>query len=72
MSFLAHSTISDRQVRASPRMYGKPELLNEILGKLFVEEAEQRALWSFLSRLEATLVEPFQPNYLDIVAKAPG
>ena len=35
-----------------------------------VDQAEQRALWNLCALLEKELVEPFDPNYVDLVAAA--
>lgn len=36
----------------------------------FVDQAEQRALWNLEAVLETVLAEPFDPNYLEIIAAA--
>lgn len=42
-------------------------------GKLeILDQAEQITLWSLLSNLEKTLVEPFMPNYSELLDQARG
>jgi hypothetical protein len=36
----------------------------------FDDQAEQRVLWDLEAMLESELVEPFSPNYRDLVAAA--
>lgn len=33
-------------------------------------QAEQRVLWDMLAMLESKLIEPFMPNYADLVKQA--
>jgi hypothetical protein len=35
-----------------------------------VDQAEERVLWNLLSKLESKLVDPFKPNYLDLLKQA--
>ena len=35
-----------------------------------MDSAERRALWKLEGQLESTLVEPFLPNYLELVERA--
>ena len=37
---------------------------------LFKHPSEQKVLWNLQCQLESTLVEPFAPNYDDILAEA--
>jgi hypothetical protein len=34
------------------------------------DQAEQRALWNLCCRLEKQLVEPFKPNYMELLKTA--
>jgi len=36
----------------------------------FADPAEQQVLWGIEAQLEKTLVEPFKPNYCDLVEAA--
>ena len=38
--------------------------------EIFEDQAEQRVLWDIECILEQQLVEPFQPNYLEIIKEA--
>ena len=40
--------------------------------KGFEHQAEQRVLWNIEAMLEATLVEPLEPNYDELLAAARG
>ena len=37
---------------------------------IFEDQAEQRTLWNIEALLEKTLVEPFMPNYADLVKQS--
>jgi hypothetical protein len=37
---------------------------------IFEDQAEQKALWIVEGQLEKTLVEPFDPNYTDIIKQS--
>ena len=37
---------------------------------IFEDQAEQKALWTIEGQLEKILVEPFKPDYLDIITEA--
>lgn len=39
-------------------------------GHRFEDQAEQRVLWNLEASLESTLVEPFKPEYREILATA--
>lgn len=45
------------------------ELTNDF-GDLIEDQAEQRALWNLTCLLERVLVEPFRPEYRDLVERA--
>ncbi|MBS1503205.1 MAG: hypothetical protein JST32_14145 [Bacteroidetes bacterium] len=38
--------------------------------EIFEDESEQKMLWLIEGQLERALVEPFWPNYLDIIKEA--
>lgn len=40
------------------------------LKEIFEDQAEQKALWILAGQLEKQLVEPFKPEYKDIVREA--
>ena len=35
-----------------------------------LDQSEERVLWDILSDLETKLIEPFKPNYLELLEKA--
>jgi hypothetical protein len=37
---------------------------------IFEDQAEQKTLWAIEGQLEKILVEPFKPDYLDIIKEA--
>ena len=43
---------------------------NKEEGRRFEDQAEQRVLWNLEASLESTLVEPFKPDYDQILAAA--
>lgn len=43
---------------------------NKSDGARFEDQAEQRVLWDLEAMLESRLVEPFEPNYSDLLARA--
>jgi hypothetical protein len=44
--------------------------LNAEESRRFEDQAEERVLWNLEASLESTLVEPFKPEYDDILAAA--
>lgn len=42
----------------------------DMYDKLFEDKAEQQVLWCLEGQLEKTLVEPFYPNYSEIIESA--
>jgi hypothetical protein len=66
--------LSDTSVRLAP---DEALVLFEFLqrfsdtGRLIIEDqAEQRALWNLCCELERRLVEPFRPDYRELLAQA--
>jgi hypothetical protein len=43
---------------------------NKAENAVFEDQAERRVLWDVESMLESTLVEPFDPNYRELLARA--
>lgn len=43
---------------------------NKAEGVTFEDQAEQRVLWDLEASLESRLVEPFDPNYAELLARA--
>lgn len=43
---------------------------NKSDGARFEDQAEQRVLWDLEAMLESRLVEPFEPNYGELLARA--
>ncbi|MBL7896730.1 MAG: hypothetical protein JNK50_15640 [Bacteroidia bacterium] len=37
---------------------------------IFEDQAEQKALWVVEGQLEKTLVEPFMPNYIELIKES--
>jgi len=50
-------------------LYRTDELTNDF-GDLVEDQAEQRALWNLTCLLERVLVQPFQPEYRQLVEQA--
>ncbi len=43
---------------------------NKSEGRHFNDQAEERVLWDIEAMLESALVEPFDPRYVELLAKA--
>ncbi|MEU4219632.1 hypothetical protein [Actinoplanes sp. NPDC026623] len=49
---------------------GRTDELTNHFGDLVEDQAEQRVLWDLTCLLERELVEPFEPNYEELVKQA--